>query len=801
MRDFEKLGVFYLGREYDPATDALAVEPLLYDSKDLTTHAVCVGMTGSGKTGLCISLLEEAAIDGIPALVVDPKGDIGNLLLAFPGLEAADFRSWVDPAEALRKGMSVDDFAAATAATWRRGLAEWGEDGERIGRFRDAADVALYTPGSDAGLPLSVLRSLSPPAPGAATDPAALKERISAVVSGLLGLVGIPADPLKSREHILLSSILDAFWEEGRSLDLAGLIGAVQKPPFQKVGVFDLETFYPARERLELAMAINNLLASPGFETWLAGEPLDVQRLLYTAEGKPRISIVSIAHLTDAERMFVVTLLLNELVSWMRGQAGTSSLRALFYMDEIFGYFPPSAMPPSKLPMLTLLKQARAFGVGCVLATQNPVDLDYKGLSNAGTWFIGRLQTERDKDRVVEGLQSALPGGIDKPELERLISGLGKRTFLMRNVHDEIPVVFRTRWALSYLRGPLTLAEIGTLMSPRKAAAAESAAAATAPASPAATAAASTVRPVLPPGLAEIFLAADPGSGEVTYRPRMATRVRLHYVNARAGLDDWRRFALVAPFDEQGAPDWIEAVELAELTGGPEPLPGTGFGELPAAALNDRTRGAWQKALGSGLYERGTLGLLYCAELKLASRPGEPEGDFRARIAHALHERRDLEVEKLRDRHAGKLRTLDDRIRRAEDKVEREQSQYSQRKLDTVVSIGTSVLGAIFGGGRRRATSGAGTAARSAGRVFSEKGDVERATENLEALRRQRDALVQEVEAEVDALQAALDPARIGLETLEVAPRKSDIDVAPLTVAWEPWRRGADGFLVPVWQR
>ncbi len=343
-----------------------------------------------------------------------------------------------------------------------------------------------------------------------------------------LRLVGVSADPLRSREHILLSSILDAFWEQGRSLDLAGLIGAVQKPPFGKVGVFDLETFYPARERLELAMAINNLLASPGFEAWLAGEPLDVQRLLYTAEGKPRISIVSIAHLTDAERMFVVTLLLNELVSWMRGQAGTSSLRALFYMDEIFGYFPPSAMPPSKLPMLTLLKQARAFGVGCVLATQNPVDLDYKGLSNAGTWFIGRLQAERDKDRVVEGLQSALPGGIDKPELERLISGLGKRTFLMRNVHDEIPVVFRTRWALSYLRGPLTLAEIGTLMSPRKAAAAESAAAATAPASPAATAAASTVRPVLPPGLAEIFLAADPGSGEVTYRPRMATRVRLH---------------------------------------------------------------------------------------------------------------------------------------------------------------------------------------------------------------------------------------------------------------------------------
>jgi len=798
MQDFEKLGAFYLGREYDPATDALAVEPLLYDSKDLTTHAVCVGMTGSGKTGLCISLLEEAAIDGIPALVVDPKGDIGNLLLAFPDLQPGDFRPWVDPAEALRKGLSIDDFAAATAATWRRGLADWGEDGERIRRFRDAVDVAIYTPGSDAGLPLSVLKSLSPPAPGAATDPAALKERIAAVVSGLLGLVGIPADPLRSREHILLSSILDAFWEEGRSLDLAGLIGAVQKPPFQKVGVFDLETFYPARERLELAMAINNLLASPGFEAWLAGEVLDVQRLLYTAEGKPRISIVSIAHLTDAERMFVVTLLLNELVSWMRGQAGTSSLRALFYMDEIFGYFPPSAMPPSKLPMLTLLKQARAFGVGCVLATQNPVDLDYKGLSNAGTWFIGRLQTERDKDRVVDGLQSALPGGIDKPELGRLISGLGKRTFLMRNVHDEVPVVFRTRWALSYLRGPLTLAEIGTVMSPRKTAAVAPTAA---PPSSPVTAASSVARPLLPAGVPEIFLAADSASGDVAYRPRLATRIRLHYVNARAGLDAWRTFALVAPFGEQGEPDWTEAVEVGELTGGPEPLPGAEFGEPPAAALNEKKRGAWQKALKSRLYESGRLELAYCAELKLASQPGEPEGDFRARIAHAVHERRDLEVEKLRERHAGKLRALDDRIRRAEDKVEREQSQYSQRKLDTVVSIGTSVLGAIFGGGRRRATSGAAGAARSAGRVFSEKGDVERATENLDALRRQRDELVQEVEAEVGALRATLDPASMRLETLEVAPRKADIDVAPLIVAWEPWRRGADGFLVPAWRR
>jgi hypothetical protein len=460
LPSYERLGVFYLGREYDPASQQLGAD-LLYDSRDLTTHAVCIGMTGSGKTGLCLSLLEEAAIDGVPAIAIDPKGDIGNLLLAFPELQAEDFRPWVDEGEAARKGKSPDEFAAATAETWRKGLADWGQDGERIARLRAAAEVAIYTPGSDSGRPLSVLRSFA--APGAETlgDATAFKDRIGSSVAGLLALLGIEADPIKSREHILLSAILDSAWRKGQSPDLAAIIQAVQKPPFDRIGVFDLESFYPAKERTELALRINGLLAAPGFESWLHGEALDIQNLLYTAEGKPRIAIISIAHLNDAERMFVVTLIANELVAWMRRQPGTTSLRALFYMDEVFGFFPPSAMPPSKLPMLTLMKQARAFGIGVVLATQNPVDLDYKGLGNAGTWFIGRLQTERDKARVVEGLLgSEAGGGLDRAGYEALMSNLTQRTFLMRNVHDDAPVLFRTRWALSYLRGPLTLAEI-----------------------------------------------------------------------------------------------------------------------------------------------------------------------------------------------------------------------------------------------------------------------------------------------------------------------------------------------------
>jgi hypothetical protein len=791
VADFEKLGAFYIGRGYDPAKDALAADPLMYDSRDLTTHAVCVGMTGSGKTGLCISLLEEAALDGIPALVIDPKGDIANLMLSFPGLSPVEFLPWIDPAEAGRKGTTPDELAKKTAETWKTGLAEWGQDGDRIRRFREAVDIAIYTPGSTAGLPLSILRSFAPPPAG--SDGAATRDRISAAVAGLLGLVGIAADPLKSREHILLSAIIDAAWSKGNALDLAGLIGAIQKPPFDKVGVFDVETFYPAKERLELAMSINNLLASPGFGVWLEGEALDIQRLLFTAEGKPRISIISIAHLNDAERMFVVTLLANELVAWMRRQPGTAALRALFYMDEIFGYFPPTAMPPSKLPMLTLMKQARAFGLGVVLATQNPVDLDYKGLSNAGTWFIGRLQTERDQARVIEGLMSAQAGaGFDRGALEKLMVGIAPRVFLMRNVNDDAPILFRTRWAMSWLRGPLTLPEITRLMSGRKAAEPAKPEAAAATPKPAA-------RPTLPNGVGEIFLAAKPGTGELVYRPRIIATAELHYADKAAAVDSWTRSAWLAPLaDGDGAPAWNDAVAVPNLDAvtAAGPVENAGFAELPAAALAAKNYEGWGKALAATLYQNGAVELLAAKSLKLTSNPGESEGDFRARLAQGLREHRDREVAKLREKHAAKLKSLEDRLQRASDRVEREKSQYTQRKLDTAISIGTSVLGAIFGG-RSVATTRAGSAARSAGRVFSERGDVARADESLESLTAERNELLGRIEQEAGALTATLDPASIALERVRIAPRKSDIAIGRIAIAWEPWRSGVDGFPRP----
>jgi len=796
MSDFEKLGAFYIGRGYDAKKDQLAAEPLMYDSRDLTTHAVCVGMTGSGKTGLCISLLEEVALDGIPALVIDPKGDIANLMLAFPGLTPAEFEPWIDAGEAARKGTTPAALAAKTAETWKNGLAEWGQDGERIRRFRESVDIAIYTPGSNSGLSLSILRSFAPPATGSApagADNSATRDRISAAVAGLLGLVGIAADPLKSREHILLSAIVDAAWSKDNALDLAGLIGAIQKPPFAKVGVFDVESFYPAKERLELAMAVNNLLASPGFGVWLEGEALDIQRLLFSPEGKPRISIISIAHLNDAERMFVVTLIANELVAWMRQQPGTAALRALFYMDEIFGYFPPTAMPPSKLPMLTLMKQARAFGLGVVLATQNPVDLDYKGLSNAGTWFIGRLQTERDQQRVIDGLLSAQAGaGFDRAELEKLMAGIAPRVFLMRNVNDDAPILFRTRWVMSWLRGPLTLPEITRLMGARKASALPATA-------QAATAPPQAARPVLPAGINEVFLAARPGTGDVTYRPRMVATAELHYADKAAGVDAWTRGAWLAPFaDGDGQPAWADASAIASLEAvvAAGPLENAGFAELPAAALAAKNYEAWSRELAAHLYQNGTVELLSCKDLKLTSSPGETEGDFRVRLSQALREHRDEEVARLRDRHAAKLKSLDDRLRRATDRVEREKSQYSQRKLDTAISIGTSVLGAIFGG-RSVATTRAGSAARSAGRVFSEHGDVARAGESLESLTAERDELLRRIEQEASDLTSSLDAGQIALTRIRLAPRKSDIAVGRIAIAWEPWRAGADGFPRP----
>jgi hypothetical protein len=778
--NYEALGSFYLGREVDPATGKDQTGLLLYDSRDLTTHAVCVGMTGSGKTGLCLSLLEEAAIDGIPAIAIDPKGDIGNLLLSFPELQPADFAPWVDAGEAARKGLSTEAYAASTAETWRKGLQEWHQDGERIRRFRAASDVAIYTPGSTSGRPLSILRSFDAPAAQLRDDSAALAERISSTVAGLLSLLGVEADPVQSREHILLSTVLHESWSAGRNLDLASLIQSVQKPSFDKVGVFDLDTFYSAKERLQLAMRMNNLLAAPSFTAWMSGEPLDVQNLLYTPAGKPRIAIISIAHLSDAERMFVVTLLLGEVVAWMRRQSGTSSLRALLYMDEIFGYFPPSAMPPSKQPLLTLMKQARAFGLGVVLATQNPVDLDYKGLSNAGTWFIGRLQTERDKARVIEGLLSSNAGGLDKPELERLLANLSARVFLMRNAHDDAPVLFRTRWALSYLRGPLTLPEIARLSK-------EAIAEVSSHAPPAASASLNTAaaKPSIPASVTEYYSAR---STSQTLIPRVLGTVRLHFADKAAAIDTWETRSYLAPLSDEGEADWPNADVSADLASSltKQPPNDARYLEGPSSLLRAQSYQAWSKELASFAFQQATFDVLRSALVDGASTAGETESAFRARVALSLREKRDAAVESLRRKYAPKLTSLEDQIRRAQDRIARERNQLSEQKVHTALSVGTSILGALLGRKKFSVThvGRIGTAARGAGRIGRESGDVERAEESLEILQRRRQELASEFEQETQRLQTQFDASTATIDRVSIKPRKSDIDVKEMALVW-----------------
>ncbi len=805
--DFEKLGVFYLGRPYDLAAKQAKPGWLLYDSKDLVTHAVCVGMTGSGKTGLCLSLLEEAAIDNIPAIIIDPKGDLGNLMLTFPGLKGEDFQPWINEDDARKKGLSPADFAKAQAELWTKGLAGWQQDGARIQRLRDAADVAVYTPGSNAGLPVSILKSFAAPAEDVRDDAELFRERISTTVTSLLGLLGIEADPIQSREHILLSTILDQTWRNGEDLDLAGLIHAIQSPPVQKIGVMAVDSFFPSKDRFALAMKLNNLLAAPGFQSWLEGEALDIQSLMYTPAGKPRLAIFSIAHLNDAERMFFVTLLLSQMVGWMRAQSGTTSLRALLYMDEIFGYFPPVANPPSKLPLMTLLKQARAFGLGVVLATQNPVDLDYKGLANTGTWFIGRLQTERDKARVLEGLEGASSSAgkkFDKGRMEQTLAGLGARIFLMNNVHEDEPVVFETRWCLSYLRGPLTRTQIKQLMDPQRAV---HAATTSTPAAKPSKSAKGGARPIVPPDVPQQFIplrGSKPEGSELVYLPMLLGSSQIRFSDMKSGIDQTQEVTVLAPMtDGAVAVDWDHAgaadLAVADLEQAPEA--DAQFLPLPASAGKSKSYADWTKDFGGWLFRTQKIELLKSPSTKEVSKPGESERDFRVRLQQSGREVRDKAAESLRQKYAPKITTLQDRIRRAEQMKERQVAESRSSQVQAAISVGASILGAFLGRKTISATNigRATTAIKSAGRVMKESQEVGQAEENVAVLQQQLADLEAQFKTESEALAVATDPLNETLETISIKPTKSNIAVKLVTLAWTPYWRDSKGVTTPAW--
>lgn len=800
--DFEKLGSFYLGKEFDIKNGKLTDKLVMYDSRDLTTHAVCIGMTGSGKTGLCIDILEEAAIDNIPAIIIDPKGDITNLLLTFPELKKENFSPWVDPDEANRKGMSTDDYAQQQAESWKKGLSEWGQDENRIKMLRENADFVIYTPGSEAGNPVSILHSFDAPAISWEDESELIREQIQGIVSGILGLIGIEADPLNSREHILLSNIFEYYWSKNQNLDIAKLILSIQDPPFRTLGVFEIDTFIPSKDRMALSMKLNSLIASPSFKNWLEGQPLDISGFIKNKDGKIRHSIFYIAHLNDSERMFFVTLIFNQIISWMRKQSGTNSLRTLVYMDEIFGYFPPVANPPSKKPLLTLLKQARAFGVGLVLATQNPVDLDYKGLTNTGTWFIGRLQTERDKLRLLEGLDtisSSSNDSLKKEEIDKLISNLGKRVFILHSVHEEAPIVFQTRWAMSYLRGPMTKNEIKLIMKD-KVSDSSPTSTKTPITTEMATGKTTSTPPTISSEIQQVFLPITKNSslaiqeiktryqkeisfGEpsLVYKPSVLGKAIIHYQDKDTELREDQEKNLILYSSELMQWENSNEIKISNLLSNPESK--AKFEEVSANINDAKDFNEFKRNFSDYIFYNSNFKLYQSPLLKVYSKPNESKGDFILKITQMARERRDEEVDKIEQKYAKELEKLKDKLEKSQGTLVKKQASASALKQEAMVSAGESVIGMFMG---RRSTRSASKAMSKYQKSKTVAIDIEEAQKDIEAINKEMQLLENELKSQIDLIKQRREKEISEVKEIIIQPKKSDIEIKMVSLAWAP---------------
>lgn len=765
---------FYLGSTPD---DTTRVE---YDPSDLTTHGVIVGMTGSGKTGLGVILLEEASRQAIPTLVIDPKGDMTNLLLTFPDLRPEDFRPWIDEAAAAKEGRSPEEEAEVEASKWATGLDRTGLSGEDISHLRDTVGMTIYTPGSDAGVPLNVVGELGAPDLDWDTDAEVMRDEIQGFVSGLLGLVDVDADPMSSREHILLSNLIEHAWRSGMSLTLETLISQVATPPIRKLGVFEVDTFFPQKDRMSFAMRLNGLLASPSFAAWMSGAPLDIESLLWK-DGKPQSAILYIAHLDETERQFIVATVLSRLITWMRTQAGSSDLRVLAYMDEVFGFVPPTATPPAKRPILTLLKQARAFGVGLVLSTQNPVDLDYKAMSNAGTWWIGRLQTERDKARILEAVTAA-SGDVDTDLIDRSITGLDKRQFLLHNTREPAPGLFGTRWAMSYLRGPMTREEIGRVTEPARRAAAQH----SKPPQPVedttthqeATVASVTGEKEVAPGIAVSELdPATPWAASVGYNPQgdrlvpaVALTVEMHFDETRADIDHtemWEAVVHPLPSNPSGATfnevdhDARDFVELAS--------------DLPYAATDAPiSQTSYFTKLRSGvtkyLDRNEELELLRNRKLKTTARPGEEPDAFRERLRIIADDRADAEMAKLRTKYEARFRKAQRAYETAVRNADAASASLDDARGDAIVGMGLDLL---MGRKPRRASSSRGAESR-----------LRSAESKVEATRASYEDIAADMEDALSAIQVKWDEALEETDTMVVGLEADDIRVTEMRLVW-----------------
>ncbi len=771
---YEKLGLFYLGK--DAIDDSLT----LYKSKHLTTHAMIVGMTGSGKTGLGIDLLEEAAIDNIPSIVIDPKGDMGNLCLAFPKMQGEDFEPWIEKSDAENRGLSVKELAQKTAQKWKKGIESFGQDLKRVEKFAKVKKT-IYTPGSSAGVGVDILGSFDAPSQEILEDSDTLSSLINTTVSSLLALIGIDADPVSSKEHLLLSNIFYHFWKKGVSLSMEELIGYIASPPFKKVGILQLKSFYPQKDRMKLAMSLNTLISSISFSSWIEGEPLDIQNMLYDENGKAKIAIFSISHLNDNERMFFVTLLLNAFIAWMRRQRGSSTLRAILYMDEIFGFSPPLGNPPSKEPMLLMLKQARAFGVGVVLSTQNPVDIDYKGLSNIGTWFVGKLQTKQDISKVIDGIASK--SHLNKSELVKKISTLEGRHFFMKDVHEDDATEFYTRWVLSYLKGPMTKDDIRSLMKEQKESISNEKKDEEA-VKKQESGSEGSLKPMLSENIKECFYDSDINS-DASFYPNLYAKVRVRFFNQKRAIDEEKTDSLKLELDED-ADDvfWRDAIEEDIDNIAQKPPTNATFSALPSFISSAKSLKPFEKRLKEYLYHERRIELFACKELKMESALSQSKRDFLVDVENRLKELKDQEVDKLKKRYQAKFDRLSDKLQRLQIKLEKEKSDVSSKTTDTIVGIGLSIIGAFFGSKSSAISKGA-SAIKKGGAILKEKNDVKNVEMLIEEVNQDIENLKSDLEDGILKIEDRFDVGSYDITKVIIKPRRSDIEVDEMCLLWE----------------
>jgi hypothetical protein len=796
---------FFLGKSYDLDQSEMLNDEVFYDPDDLTTHGVITGMTGSGKTGLGVIMLEEAALRGIPAIVIDPKGDLTNLLLHFPDLLPNDFQPWVNRDAARRDGISVEEASQKAASLWKNGLASYGIGKPELQALSDSAEFAVYTPGSDAGLPVSILASLNAPPIPWEGNKEVLRDEIASTVIALLGLIGFKdIDPVRSKEHILLSNIFEEAWRQGKDLDMGSLISHVQSPPFEKLGVLSLEQFYPEKDRFNLAMMLNNFLAAPAFQTWLEGQALDVGQILFTPEGKPRHSVFYLAHLNDQERMFFVTLLYTAIESWMRGQKGSSSLRAMVYFDEVAGYLPPVANPASKSIILRMLKQARAFGVGLILATQNPVDLDYKALSNAGTWMVGKLQTEQDKARLLDGLEGAAPG-VDRKAFDRMISLIDKRVFLLHNVHEDAAQIFHTRWAMNYLPGPITQAQIPELNAlvgaqvlgegKAKKAQTKSASAQDLPGK--------DVTPSVPGAVNVHYYPAkllfsealeraggvfddESDSPQMVYKPTLAGQARVAFLAKKHNISHEAVFTVrIDEMKRKGLVRWenflVEPVDLDVLSS--EPRTNARYESLDNLTIEDSKYVSDLKSdFEDWVYRTQTMKVKVNEALDLVAGPDVSEAEFKQMCAAVVEKKMSEEIENVKATYEKKLDDLEEDMRDEMLDLEEEKQDLNHRRMEEVGKGVENIMGLFTG--RRRSISTSLTKRRMTSKA---KADVAAAEQEIKKIEEEMKRMEKALEAELEEVKVRWEKAPEQVIEEPVSPYKKNIFIELFGLVWVPY--------------